>query len=181
MSKIKEMSASIILCLCEIIIGVLLLINPLGFTSGIIIGGGVLLLISGITALIAYFRTAPAEAAKQPMLSKGLGLMLLGSFFVLRSDWLIAVFPMLTLLYAVGILATGLVRLQWAADALRLKKKLWYWHAIGAVLAIAFAVIIMLNPFAAASFVWTFVALSLIAEAVIDILTMVFMNRKIPA
>lgn len=178
MAKLKELSTGIIMCVCEIVLGVLLLINPLGFTSGIIMGGGVLLLISGITALIAYFRTAPVEAAKQQMLARGLGLILLGGFLVMRSDWLIAVFPMLTLLYALVILMGGLMRVQWAVDALRLKKKLWYWHAIGALLAIGFAVVIMLNPFAATNFMWTFVALSLIAEAVIDILTMVFTGRK---
>ncbi len=178
MARFKEMSGGLIMCVCEIIIGILLLINPLSFTSGIIMGGGILLLLSGITSLIAYFRTSPVEAAKQQMLSKGLGLMLLGGFLVLKSDWLIAVFPILTLLYAVGILMTGLMRIQWAVDSLRLKRKQWYWHAIGALLAIVFAVIIILNPFSATNFIWTFVALSLIAEAVIDILTLVFTGRK---
>ncbi len=178
MAMFKELSGGIILCVCEIIIGILLLINPLGFTSGIIMGGGVLLLISGITALIAYFRTPPVEAATQRMLAKGLALILLGGFLSLRSDRLIAVFPILTLLYAVVILMTGLIRVQWAVDSLRLGKRPWYWHAVGAALAVVFAVVIMLNPFAATNFMWTFVALSLIAEAVIDILTLVFTGRK---
>jgi len=34
-------AGSIVTCILEIVVGVLLLINPAGFTSGIIIGAGV--------------------------------------------------------------------------------------------------------------------------------------------
>ena len=49
--------------LVEFIIGILLLLNPVGFTSGIIATFGVVLMIMGISSIIKYFRTEPEEAA----------------------------------------------------------------------------------------------------------------------
>ena len=43
-----------------------------------------------------------------------------------------------------------------------------------ALLAVALAAIILWNPFGAVTAVWTFVAVSLIAEAIVEILTFVF-------
>ena len=41
----------------EILIGILLLINPVGFTSSIIVAFGIVLTIMGIGQIIKYFRT----------------------------------------------------------------------------------------------------------------------------
>ena len=49
--------------IAELIIGILLLVNPIGFTSGIIIAFGIALMIMGIRKTIKYFRTEPEEAA----------------------------------------------------------------------------------------------------------------------
>ena len=122
MSKILDTFGGILMCLAEILIGILLLINPLGFTSGIIMGLGVLLLVMGAMSVVSYFRTSAAEAARQQSLAKGLGLMLTGAFCALKSEWFIAAFPLLTVIYGVIILVTGLVRIQWTVDTLRLKK-----------------------------------------------------------
>jgi len=45
---------------------------------------------------------------------------------------------------------------------------------IGAVLTLGFAVLILLNPFATTAILWTFIAVSLIVEAAVDILTYIF-------
>ena len=52
-------SGSIITCVLEIVVGVLLLINPVGFTSGIIIGAGVLLITGGLVSILRYFVGKP--------------------------------------------------------------------------------------------------------------------------
>jgi len=48
---------------------------------------------------------------------------------------------------------------------------------IGAVLTLVFALLILANPFASTAFLWTFIAISLIVEAVLDILAFTF-GRK---
>ena len=47
MKTIRENTGVLILCIAELLVGILLLINPVGFTAGIVIAAGVLLIASG--------------------------------------------------------------------------------------------------------------------------------------
>jgi len=168
---------NILSCLAEIIIGILLLINPVGFTAGIIMTLGVVLAVMGVSSVVGYFRAEPEDAAQSSGLMKG--LLLVGGAFVclFKTQWLIAAFPLITVFYGVIILITGISKLQWAVDLLRLKQKYWFVALIGALLSIIFAAVILMNPFASTGILWTFIAISLIVEAVMDILTFIF-GRK---
>lgn len=111
MAVIKENINTIVICLCEIIVGILLMINPIGFTSGIIIILGIVLLISGIISVIGYFRTEAAIAVREQGLAKGLVGSTLGLFCILQSRWFIVAFPILTFLYGAAILVLGLFKI----------------------------------------------------------------------
>ena len=80
MEKLKRGIVQIGLSIIEIIIGILLLINPVGFTSGIIITAGIVMTVLGILQLIGYFRTKPEDAAQNKGLAKGILLILFGLF-----------------------------------------------------------------------------------------------------
>ena len=60
---LKRNLGSVAMSLAEIVVGILLLVNPVGFTSGIIIAFGIVLMLMGISTTIKYFRTEPEEAA----------------------------------------------------------------------------------------------------------------------
>jgi len=168
---------NILSCLAEIIIGILLLIDPVGFTAGIIMTLGVVLAVMGVSSVVGYFRAEPEEAAQSSGLMKGL-LLAGGAFICLfKTQWLIAAFPLITVFYGVMILITGISKLQWAVDLLRLRQRYWFVALIGAALSVLFAMIILANPFASTGVLWTFIAVSLIVEAVIDILTFIFGKR----
>lgn len=177
MAIIKENINTIVICLCEIIVGVLLMINPIGFTSGIIIILGMVLLISGIISVIGYFRTEAAIAVREQGLAKGLISSALGLFCILQSHWFIVAFPILTFLYGVAILVLGLFKIQFTSDMIRMKRKKWGFAALSAVLNILLAAIIFLNPFSSTVALWTIMAITLIFEAIFE-LVMVFMTRK---
>ena len=72
MKAIKEKANGIVFGVFEVIVGLLLLINPAGFTSAIIMVAGVALMVGGLIEIIKYFRTDPIEAAQGQMLVKGL-------------------------------------------------------------------------------------------------------------
>ena len=76
MSKLKKNANGILISLFEVVIGILLLISPVGFTKGIITAVGVFLLAMGVMNSVKYFRTAAVEAAKQKLLAKGLVALL---------------------------------------------------------------------------------------------------------
>lgn len=174
MKTVKENMNGILVCLFELVVGVLLLISPVGFTSGIIIACGVVLLISGLGSIIKYFRTDPGEAAKSQALLKGLIGLLAGGFCVFQSEWFIVTFPILTLIYGVVILVSGLGKVQWTVDMLRLKKKNWYLAAISAVISIACSAVIITSPFSSTAILWMFTGISLIVEAVFDVVALCF-------
>ncbi len=62
MKSLKENVAGIVLSLFELVVGVLLLVNPVGFTVGIIMVAGVVLILLGLIDVARYFRTSVDEA-----------------------------------------------------------------------------------------------------------------------
>ena len=107
MKKIKLDTSNLLMSIIEIVIGILLLINPVGFTSGIIIALGIAMAVMGIGQIIGYFRTEAEEAAKSGKLTKGVLFTVFGLFCAFRSGWFIATFPVITILYGALILAVG--------------------------------------------------------------------------
>lgn len=173
MTSIKESLSAILLSLFEMIVGILLLINPISFTTGIIMTAGIVLMVSGLIMLVRYFRTKAAEAAAGRFMFKALVCLLLGAFCTFKSDRIVSAFPLLTMIYGTVILLTGISKIQWTADMIRQKKKRWWLAAIGAVVSIIFAVVIYTNPFSTAAVLWMFTGISLIVESSMDIAVLI--------
>ncbi len=177
MKAIKQNGNTIILCVIEAVVGVLLLIDPVGFTAGIIIVAGIALMVSGLLDGIQYFRSRPEEAASGQLLMRGLVALLAGAFCTFNSQWFILTFPMITILYGVAVLVGGLSKVQIATDMLRARNSKWWWGAISAAVSIICAIVMISNPFTSTVALWWFIGISLIAEAIFDAVTLV-MGRK---
>ncbi|MDO4343765.1 MAG: DUF308 domain-containing protein [Eubacteriales bacterium] len=172
MSRVKR--GSLLMCIIEILVGILLLINPVGFTTGIIVTLGVLMVILGIGSAVGYFRAQPEEAAQESGLAKGLLFISIGYVCCFKTDWFLAAFPLITVFYGILIFISGISKIQWAVDMLRQKQKYWFLALISAALSVVFAALVLANPFSSTEVLWTFIAVSLIVEAVMDILTFIF-------
>ncbi len=175
---IHNSTGNLITCIVEIVLGILLLIDPVGFTSAIIIIFGIVLAVVGVFSLVRYFKSDAHVAALENNLANGLMGIVFGLFCVFRSDWFISAFPVLTTLYGVLALVSGISKIQWAVDMFRMKQKYWFIGLISAILTIVFALIIINNPFSSTSFIWTFIGVSMIVEAVIDLLSFIFGRKK---
>lgn len=169
---------TVLTALGEALVGVLLLVNPMGFTSGIFIAGGAVLGLIGLKTLIVYFFQKAEEAAASHGLLNGLVCLLLGLFLAFRFNWILATFPVLTVVYGVVVLLTGLAKLQTAVDMLRLKKGRWYLAMVGAALTLACAGVVLMNPFGTTAALWMFTGISLIVEAALDLITAIFGKGK---
>lgn len=174
----KKNGNSVLTCLFEVVIGILLLISPIGFTSGIIISVGVMLCVVGVVSIAKYIRADALQAAKGQWLFKGLTLLLTGGFCMMKSHWFIVTFPLFTMVYGVGTLLAGLSKVQWTMDMIRLKEQRWFVMAIGAILSIVCAIIILTNPFSTTAILWTFTGVSLIVEAGLDAVALIARNWK---
>lgn len=174
MVRVKENIGNILMFLGELIVGILLLINPLGFTKTIIIGIGICFTVMGILQIIKYFQAHILDILHEHSLSNGLILTVFGVFCVFWSDWFITTFPVLTVIYGVIILITGLKKVEWMVTALRLKRKYWYVTGINALLTIIFSVVVIGNPFSTITMLWQFTGIMLIIEAIFDVVSIVF-------
>lgn len=170
MGKISRNTGNLLTCIFEVLTGILLLINPVGFTSAIIVIFGIVIAIIGSRSLFGYFHTDPEMAAQESGLAKGLIYVIFGLFCIFKSEWFIITFPLLTVLYGILALISGVSKVQWAVDMLRTKQKYWYIEVIGAALTLIFAVLILANPFSTTAVLWTFIGITMIVEAVVDVL-----------
>ena len=178
MSRLNFAIGKLILLLFEAAVGVVLLINPIGFAMVFVTVVGVLLAAVGLMFILQYFRSEPTEAQKGQGLLKGCCALLVGLFCALNTQWFIDAFPLLTVIHGIVILFTGIIRLQWTADMLRLKLKRWYIAAGGAVISIVLAVIIFVNPFGVSQAIWTFIGITFLVDALADLAVLIFSGRR---
>lgn len=173
MSFLKRNINLIFVCILEALVGILLLVSPDNFTTAIIIACGIVLLVGGIVSVVKYFRTDALEASVKDTLVKGLVMLLGGLFLVINPKWLISKFPILTILYGIAVLIGGLFKFQWFIDAIRLKTGRWLFNMLNALISIVCAVIILADPFTTTAFLWIFIGVSLIVEAICDLIVMI--------
>ncbi|MCD7846231.1 MAG: DUF308 domain-containing protein [Oscillospiraceae bacterium] len=178
MKAIKENSSSLLVSAAEIIVGILLFINPTAFTSGIIVLGGIVLIVMGAINVIAHLRQPAELAIHERRLTVGLVEIAVGLFFIIRPSWLTAVFPAVTIIYGIVMLVMGFVKAQYTVDLLRLKRPQWFLALISTVISIVAAIVILSHPLSTTAFLWNFTAIMLIVEAVIDIVTVFFKGSK---
>ncbi len=178
MKTLKQNGNAIIMCIIEVVVGILLLVNPVGFTTGIIIAAGIALMVDGLLNVIRYFRSSPMEAAAGQLLMRGLIALLAGAFCALNSEWFIITFPMIAILYGVAVLIGGLGKVQITMDMLRAKNSKWWWGAISAAVSIICAFVMINNPFSSTVALWWFTGISLIVEAIFDMITLIMGRKK---
>lgn len=169
----------LVACIVEIVIGILLLINPIGFTGAIVVVAGLALIAWGVLRGIRYFKADPVQASQQQELAKGLGAVLLGGICVFEFNWLAVATPLLGTAYGLAILAAAVFKTQRAVDLLRLKRQFWYIAGIGALVALAMGFVIILNPFPS-DFLWGFIAVTLLVTGAIDVVALCLSTREKP-
>ena len=174
---IKKISVSLALAVCELLLGILLLVNPVGLTSGVIIVLGIGLIAMGAMQIYRYIRLPLQDAVKTWKLAVGLGLATLGICGIANQHWLVTILGTLTTLYGLMLLVTAFMKLQMAVDALRLKRNMWYLMGVSFLLSAALATVLFIQPFPAEATLWIFTGIALIVIAVLDAVYF-FMRRK---
>lgn len=165
------------LALGEILVAVLLLINPGSFTTGIIIAAGALLCFLGIKELIAFFREDPKVAAGTDGFLMGAICLFGGIFCVFAAQWMAA--TQASMIYGAVVLLAGLWKLQKAVNMLRLQFEKWYITGGSAALALLAALLILLNVFDLKG-LGIFTAVVLMIDAALDLVA-AFLGKPVIA
>ncbi len=177
MKGLRESAASLALCIVELVAGILLLLDPVKFTSTVIIGVGVVLIILGLIEVVNYFRTDAKVAALGQMLTKGLISLLAGAFCVVQWDWFLVTFPVLTMVYGILILLTGISKIQLTIDMVRLRGSRWRWAAVNASLTLICATLILGKPFASTEVLWSFTGAALVGMGIFDLAVLILCRK----
>ena len=65
MENLKRYSMQIIEAAAELLLGVVLLIDPKGFTSAVVVVAGAFALVAGVVSVVKYIGTDPVSAMKE--------------------------------------------------------------------------------------------------------------------
>ena len=175
MEKMKESMAKLIVCVGEAAVGIVLLINPEGFSKFVLIAAGILFAVLGVLSMISYFRMDPAEAALSQELARGLVELAFGVLVIWKADWITGNLKYLAVIYGGAAIFVGFLKLQWTVDMARLKTGLWQSGAVSALLSIVLGVIVLAY---ARKVLWVFAGVSLIVTAVSTLLTIFLKPRN---
>lgn len=173
----KKISVSLMLSVCEVLLGLSLLMDPVGLASVVIIASGVILALLGALNLYKYVRLPREEAAKTWKLAEGACLLAVGIVCVVNQPWMVQVMGTLTTLYGILTLASAFMKLQIGVDALRGKRPFWYLMVISFVFTAVLAALLIVNPFTEGS-VWIVSGVALLALAVLDAAYFILGRRK---
>ncbi|MCM1368153.1 MAG: DUF308 domain-containing protein [Roseburia sp.] len=165
-----------VISLCQLVIGILLFVDYIGFTNGIIITCGAIMLILGVIQVLKYFTSKIEVAKTERALFNGLLLLIIGAFCAFNSKWFIEIISVISILYGVVLVLLSLNSIQAMTTLLRLKNKKWFLELINAVVLITFAVIIFANPFGAGKGIWIFTGIVLMVSAIYNIVKTVCMS-----
>lgn len=177
MKFFRKNAGALLLCLLEVLVGVLLLTNPEAFTQAVITVFGAVLMVVGVVLIFLYFRQPTMVAFQAQTLTKGLVALCAGIFCAFQSSWILNVFPLITVLYGVGILVVGLGKIQWTADMVRMKTGKWLLPALSALLSVACALLIFFNPFETTTILFWVTGIGLIVDAVLDVVFLALRHK----
>ncbi len=169
----KQKLSGIGLAVVEIVVGLFLLISPDTLTKGVVIIAGIALLALGVISLIGYFRAEPVGSVLGQGMTNGLMEIALGIFVLVKTGWVVGVFDTVI---ALAILLLGVSKLGMAIDFIRLKDASWKPALVDAVVTLICAIVIV--SVSASDAIWIVIGISLIVQAVLDLVTTFFPGKK---
>lgn len=169
----KQKLSGIGLAVIEILVGLFLLISPDTLTRAVVIIAGIALLVMGVVSLIGYFRSDPVGSVLGQGMTKGLMEVAIGCFILIKTGWVVGVFDTVI---ALAILLLGVSKLGMSIDLMRLKDSGWKPALIDALVTLVCAVVIV--SVSASDAIWIVIGISLIVQAVLDIVVSFFPGKK---
>ena len=169
MKKLKIYAPLILLILFELVVGILLLINPEGFTQTVINVFGIVLLVIGAVYLIRFFTDKKKEGkyniATIVLSVISLAVGILCAFF---APTVMGFFTVIAVIYGVILIVSGIFKAKTFFDSRKAKLPVSFLSLVSAIVSIILGVLIVANPFTTTKVLWIFAGISLIVEAVLD-------------
>lgn len=160
--------------LALLVLGIMMIIFPAQSGNIICMGIGIFLSVWGLVRLITYFASGSTDSFGSFALVQGAALLGFGVLFILNPDILKS---FLTSVLAIVLIISGVMKLQYAVDFLRLKAKLWYISLLGAIISVTLGAIVFFNPFTASNWLMLYIGISLTVNALWDLVTVAILSK----
>ena len=171
---LRQKGTGIAAVILYLIAGVLLLIWPDLMTEITMWALVIVLAAYGIYRIIAYFRMTPEEGASTYSLALALFLLLLAVYIIIDRTSFASIFPRI---WGLMLLIGGFIKIQEAIDALRIHQRHWWWLLIGAAISVVLGIFAILRPAFILESIALFIGISLIVEAIIDVILLIFFRK----
>lgn len=83
------------------------------------------------------------------------------------------------MIWGVSLLIGGFGKIQFAADLHRFGDRRWWTLLLGAFLSFALGILCLANPIYIAQTIFVFIGICLLAEAVLDLVTLLMVRRHL--
>ena len=176
----KKISTTLLLAVCELALGILLLVSPEGFTMAVIVAVGILFVISGLLNMISYIRLPKEEAMMTWKFSAGAAGITLGVLAILHRDYLLQEIAKLTLIYGLILMLLAFLKLQITVDAIRARQRYWYLMAISFLMTTLFCRLLVMNTYSKEKTAWIVTGIILIVIAIFDSVYFIASHKKRP-
>ena len=168
-TKLNLILASIL----TVIIGLILVLNPVNATVFICRTVGIILLATGLFITGSYFLNIGQNVGGSSLIA-GLIELALGIWISLRPDSFV---QFLTVILGFIMLVHSFVMLQSAIEIKLFGIKRWWLLLITALLTLILGMIIIISPFTTIAVTMTIAGISLIADGIIGIITTILISR----
>ena len=169
MKSLRNSIPVILLFALELVIGILLLVSPMEFTTAVFIAFGVVLIAIGVIYLIRYFvNRKNGEEYSASMLILSVVSLLVGCAGAFCSGLIIKMLSMVWVIYGIILLISGIYKARNYVEIRKNKQPGSFISLISIIVSMALGVVLILNPFAATQTMWRFAGIVLIIEGFID-------------
>lgn len=173
----KSIKRELIFADCAIIIlGLLMVIYPGKASDFICWALGVILCIWGVIRIIHYFSSPVHEIFGSFALVQGAAFIGFGVFFLVDPRFVASI---ISVCLGIVLLISGILKLQYTFDFMRLKTRFWLVELIGSVIVIALGVLSLVNPFGAAETLMLFIGIAFLVNGVWDLFSIIYLSMAV--
>lgn len=158
-----------------IIFGILFVAYPMDAARLVCYFAGAVMIIWGAVKIISWGVTELHVIGSYSLVA-GIALLAFGIFIVAYPDSIVGV---ITLAFGIALIVDSTVKIQQALDMARLKIKGWWMSLIIAAITLALGILILCDPFSGAEAFIIVFGVSLIADGVLDFLSLVYFTCKV--
>lgn len=174
---LKELKWSAILrSAIYILLGIVLILFPDTTARTLCyIGGGAIVVIGVVTLITYLFRDVESRYYRNDFVM-GLIEVLLGLFAIYKADLLISLIPFIL---GIFVMISGFCKLENGLDVKRMGYDNWYVFVMLSIVNIIFGVILLFNPFEAATVMFIIIGVGLLFSGVTDLILTVLISRQV--